>query len=197
MEKEINILNLANLFEISNDSQMNSYIASYPYLLNYFSNFDEISAENVVCGTHMVYGWMPTILDLRRKKISYEKAGEILTNAKKEKKISLDDLNNLSGLINNSLVGASKLLHFIQPNFFPIWDSKICSFVTGRKTPSDKKSHDAYLDFIDWIKREKESKSFREAHKQIEKTLNEHQEKEKMQKYKEMLEDTIKKLEQI
>jgi len=41
-----------------------SYIVSYPHLLGYFSAKTSLGAEDVVCGAHMVYGWMPTILEL-------------------------------------------------------------------------------------------------------------------------------------
>lgn len=34
--------------------------------------------------------------------------------------------------MNNSNVGASKLLHFMYPEKYPIWDSKICEIITGK-----------------------------------------------------------------
>ncbi len=41
--------------------------------------------------------------------------------------------DSLKEFTNNSSVGASKLLHFICPAFFPIWDSRVAKAFFGRK----------------------------------------------------------------
>ena len=40
------------------------YVAAYPHLLDYFGSKSTIQVRDVVCGSHMVYGWMPTVLEL-------------------------------------------------------------------------------------------------------------------------------------
>jgi hypothetical protein len=35
--------------------------------------------------------------------------------------------------INNSIVGTSKFLHFVNPENYPIWDSRVYSSITGKK----------------------------------------------------------------
>lgn len=47
--------------------------------------------------------------------------------------LSDKEITSLAKLVNNSLVGASKLLHFVAPNQFAIWDSKIYAFVFDQK----------------------------------------------------------------
>ena len=117
---------------ISNDD---SYLLSYPYLLNYFAAKPSFTPEDVVCGAHMAYGWMPTILDLYIKKpnIDLSIAAVLLNTVKVTGTLNDAQIEQLACLINNSLVGASKLLHFISPHNFAIWDSKVYAFVYQEK----------------------------------------------------------------
>jgi hypothetical protein len=111
-----------------------SYIASYPYLCALFGDKAVIDAGDVVLGAHMVYGWMPTVLGLDTsavRGVSLAQAGALLTAAK-TRDLDKDELLALKGLVNNSIVGASKLLHFVEPTRYPIWDSRLYRFRHGR-----------------------------------------------------------------
>ncbi len=112
-----------------------SYLLSYPHLLTYFSSKQEFSKSDFVCGAHMVYGWMPTILELypESPSINLEQAASLLTIAKKTGLLSDDQINQLASITNNSLVGASKLLHFTAPQSFAIWDSRVYTFLHLKK----------------------------------------------------------------
>lgn len=112
-----------------------SYIKSYEAIRTYFSERDVLSGADVIRGSHMVYGWMPTILDLYSEppNLSAEGAATILNGVKETGVITDDNLRKLVLFINNSLVGASKILHFISPETFPIWDPRIYSFVYDKK----------------------------------------------------------------
>ena len=122
------VLELEPTTQISRD---NSYVVSYPHILAHFRLLDVLSEKDFVCGAHIVYGWMPTILDLNpgKFKVPLNKGAEILTVAKKTGRLTDSELELLANLVNNSLVGASKLLHFVSPETFAIWDSKIYAFV--------------------------------------------------------------------
>jgi hypothetical protein len=111
-------------------SRDNSYVVSYPYVLAHFQGLNAFSERDFVCGAHIVYGWMPTVLDLNpgRLPIDLQRGAELLTQAKKTGRLADNDIELLVKLVNNSLVGTSKLLHFTAPNAFAIWDSKIYSF---------------------------------------------------------------------
>jgi hypothetical protein len=69
-----------------------------------------------------VYGWMPTIL--RSLEISNEQV-ELVRQSK--------DIGSAASVVrdfaippvNNSWVGSSKFLHFLNPDCFPIWDSHV------------------------------------------------------------------------
>lgn len=112
-----------------------SYILSYPHLLSYFASKQVLSAEDVVRGAHMAYGWMPTVLDLypESPNIDLDTGARLLNQAKSSGSLTDGEIEQLARLINNSLVGASKLLHFVSPQHFPIWDSKIYAFVFQEK----------------------------------------------------------------
>lgn len=72
---------------------------------------------------------MPTILKF--KTTEFEKAAEILQRARTEV-IKVSDLTCLSELVNNSIVGTSKLLHFVNPELYAIWDSRVARYFFGR-----------------------------------------------------------------
>ena len=104
------------------------YLQSYGNINNYFNKLDPIGGHEFIIGAHIVYGWMPTILKLNFE--SKERLGEcakILNSVKNcEEIISNDDLKTLAKPINNgSLIGTSKLLHFIEPTKYAIWDSNV------------------------------------------------------------------------
>lgn len=63
------------------------------------------------------------------EKLGFDLAAELLTQVRHTGIVSDRDLAALRGLVNNSLVGASKLLHFVAPGHFAIWDSNIYAFV--------------------------------------------------------------------
>jgi hypothetical protein len=73
------------------------------------------------------YSWMPTIPEWR-KELDWEKCKKALEilNIKKGEPDSLRELLQLIvPTINNSIVGASKVLHFYCPEYVPIIDSNV------------------------------------------------------------------------
>ena len=53
--------------------------------------------------------------------------------------------------MNNSNVGASKLLHFIYPEKYPIWDSKICEIITDKSNPQKVQNTLNYINYCEAI----------------------------------------------
>ena len=92
-----------------------TYDVSYPEFLKYFYDIKVITKHNLVIGINFTYGWMPTIFDFRSD--NFDEAIEILNNAKKGLTLTVAQLESLKGLFNNSLVGTTKLLHFINSSF--------------------------------------------------------------------------------
>jgi hypothetical protein len=123
---------MKNIFQLESETRIpkTSYIISYPHMISYFRSLDEITVPNFVCGAHMIYGWMPTILDLYpdNSESGLVDGAKILTEAQRGTNVTDEQIRILASLVNNSLIGASKLLHFVNPNSYPIWDSKIYRF---------------------------------------------------------------------
>lgn len=68
----------------------------------------------MIIGISFTYSWMPTILKSMKLE-NTEKAIILLNKVKRGKILSVDELLILKETFNNSLVGSSKLLHFINP----------------------------------------------------------------------------------
>lgn len=123
------------------------YLIAYSVFINYFSSIDKITANELIIGAHLVYGWMPTILTLGKNDLVC--SCEALNRVKAGELLQLEDLIRLQEIVNNSVVGLSKLLHFIRPDRYPIWDSNVASFVSQGPYPQHK-INDAryYMHFI-------------------------------------------------
>ena len=126
------------------------YMISYPILLEAAQNLMlSMGANAVVPIAHIAYGWMPTIL---KKYNSDQKELRRVFEAKDvgsicEAKVCVAGFN--TSPINNSIVGLSKVLHFINPHYFPIWDSRVAIHF-GIKNQSVN-SVNKYYDYLDII----------------------------------------------
>lgn len=77
---------------------------------------------------HMAYGWMPTIVET-----SFSDHDMDIWEVAESGEISNNFFSRLKSCINNSVVGASKFLHFINPQAYAIWDSRVYAAVTNKK----------------------------------------------------------------
>jgi hypothetical protein len=145
----------------------NSYIQSYKEFIKYFDGLDEIKKENLIIGSHLVYGWMPKVLrlNLRQEK----EVLQILNEVKRGVLISKTNLETLRSAIGNSMVGVSKLLHFISPKKYAIWDSRVYSYIHNGVKPYDYqiKRPELYLEYL----QEMEKVSKETAVKEIQSTV--------------------------
>lgn len=102
------------------------------------------------------YSWMPTIPKWIREAVNEEYTLEVLQKIQKGEKPIKEDLIMFVGLINNSIVGTSKVLHFIAPDYVPVLDSKVLenwnwffkktATATFPKTYTTGKKIDVYLE---------------------------------------------------
>jgi len=111
------------------------YLNSYPSILDFCSqhrgNFTNGTAMLTVC---MAYSWMPRIpenISINDDMLS------LLNVVHLSNKLKSDELRILKTGINNSMVGLSKVLHFINPSLYPIWDSNIAKLVVLGKSQKD------------------------------------------------------------
>lgn len=132
--------------------RLNSFIITYPSLLKFFQERDTVSSSDFVIASHMVYGWMPTMLELYTPdpQVDLEWASCLLTRIKTGNDITDAELGRLIKLVNNSLVGVSKLLHFAKPDKFSIWDSRVYRYFY-QENPYHNRVNDIskYRSFLD------------------------------------------------
>jgi len=163
----VQLNDIAKNIEFNKDD---SYLKTYPYFISYFKNLDKITTENIVIGISLVYSWMPTIL----KKLDLTNINllaSILNKAKSDELIKEEEFESLKNAFNNSVVGSSKLLHFINPEKYAIWDSKVYQSLHGKTPYHDTLNKTVrYYEYIKWIESVRDEDSFKyffETMKQI------------------------------
>lgn len=137
------------------DFLQRGYLKSYYYFLEYFHDIHEFESRHVVIGAGFTYSWMDTILSWRiENEQALVSAAKVLTEAKKIK--SIDDIKttpigDLKGVVSDSYIGTSKLLHFVNPGVFPIYDSHICRYVHGEVEKYHVNTKKRFFGYIDEI----------------------------------------------
>jgi len=145
------------------------YNISYFHFLEFFNNKQRLKKNDLIIGSNFTYGWMPTILNFKTNE--FDSAVSILNKAKNPVRISDDELITLKKLINNSLVGTSKLLHFINPNVYAIWDSRVCNFLTGKSYKYKVEKIDLFWSYLDLCEEISESPNFLNIHNKYKKKI--------------------------
>lgn len=146
------------------DSTKDIYVEMYKYYTNFFKEKDILTESDVVIGIGFTYSWMPTILkNLNLSKL--DRVTSILNNVKQGVEISDDDLLLLKEFSNNSLVGASKLLHFINPEQYAIWDSRVFKFLNNNKAAHKYKLEKVhvYREYLSYLSNLKASESLNDV----------------------------------
>ena len=100
----------------------------------------------------IAYSWMPTML---KHKGDYKKINQLIFKAKNED-LEISELEEFKSLVNNSIVGVSKVLALCYPDRFAIWDSRVAKALNLKSSAVVK--IEIYLTYI---------KSIRDASKEI------------------------------
>ena len=152
------------------DSQ--TYYTSYPHFIEYFKKLESITKHNLIIGINFTYGWMPTTFKFKSENPdnSFRKTLAILNQAKKAGGVlNYPQIETLKQFFNNSLVGTSKLLHFVCPKSVPIWDSNVYRYITGTE-PYDNSIGDieAYMSYVEFCYYITAFDRYTELHRQVE-----------------------------
>lgn len=148
-----------------------TYDVSYLEFLKYFKDIKIITKHNLVISINFTYGWMPTIFDFRSE--DFNEAIKILNNAKNGIIPTANQLDILKGLFNNSLVGTTKLLHFINPEIFAIWDSRVYRYLTGNEAYNHRIGNsETYLSFLSFMNNLTQREEYEKVHNSICKKLD-------------------------
>jgi len=105
-------------------SRAATYMMTYPALLSLARHSETDNREKFLHMATATYGWMPRIVRLDPDHLS--RAVEVFTQALTVTENSWEDvpIHHVADCL-HSVVGASKLLHFANPDVFPIWDSNV------------------------------------------------------------------------
>lgn len=109
------------------------------------------------------YGWMPTILkSCDPSRFNQDSPiSKVRSVSTREEGAHLIDVMDDEAPVNNSWVGTSKFIHFLNPDMFPIWDSRVakCFGMNWPNQYNKKLAYSSYFNFIhdeigaghDWI----------------------------------------------
>ena len=108
-----------------------SYSKVYPCLVEHFAKLHNPTWCDAIVALHIVYGWMPTIPGTALRTVptweceQRENLLRILERASSGETLTHDDVVSVQSFCNRSVIGASKLLHFLCPGQNPIWDRNV------------------------------------------------------------------------
>ncbi len=125
-----NALNRSRYNQLVSELNKNAYIkwqnelkaGTYKSYMNTKCNsFDDLK---IIAG--MAYSWMPTMLSFYGNNVDEKKLMKLIASFKQnDLDCRIELATELSKIINNSIVGTSKVLHIINPDFAPMIDSRV------------------------------------------------------------------------
>ena len=146
---------------------------SYKNFINYFSSLKVIDLSNVIIGAYFTYGWMPTMLTLNTESNLLNEIVDISNKVKNGAIIATEEIGVVAKVINNSIVGASKYLHFVNPNLHAIWDSRVYSYLHQKKPYGYRVScPNTYLEYLNILNQLSFDERFASLKKNLERDLD-------------------------
>lgn len=128
------------------ERRLYTYLKTYPHIRATVAGFKRVSSDELYTTIAIAYGLMPTAMNLRRGDMEPFLA-PLNHLHKNGTRLSASELEGLKALINNSIVGTSKVLHFLSPETYPVWDSRIDRFLNGEPRP-ETNSIPRYRDYL-------------------------------------------------
>ena len=122
---------LSSMQNAKNNNNYDWINQSYPHIIKFFNNKKKFNDHDVIIGCYIIYGWMPTMLD-NFNVYNNNNFTRFLNRAKKHnqnRRFASQDIESIASYINNSIIGASKVLHFINPDVYAIWDSRVFKYL--------------------------------------------------------------------
>lgn len=126
------------------------YLQTYPHIISGTARIKEFLPHDVtsfVVIAQMAYGWMPTI-----PRISIGHYNDTFWEDIENGSLDIDFLTALKAFCNNSVIGMSKVLHFLNPVQYAIWDRKNCIVLTGLTSHSTANKIFRYIEYCEDIR---------------------------------------------
>lgn len=160
-------------FQDANNTRAESsdpFHRSYQHFVGYFADREELVERDLVIGCYFSYGWMPTMLELRGDL----RATIELTNRVKSQgcRLTNEEIKEVASNVNGSIVGTSKLLHFIRPDVHAIWDTRVYRYL-HQKNPYHYRVQklEAYGGYLEYLAELHQDKRFDALKKRLEKEI--------------------------
>lgn len=125
---------------------------AYESMVRFFSGVDRIDADMLTVVAQAAYGWMPTMLELRGTHGITERFGTALdaaATAHQGHDISVAHVEALASTVNNSVVGASKVLHLLSPSRYPIWDRVVARYLLQESAYKFIRCAAVYVEYVE------------------------------------------------
>jgi hypothetical protein len=127
------------------DPTLDCYSALLEFVSRAAASRDEVSLMGIA---HTIYGWMPTMLAFDDKAV----VPEFWANTEAGS-LDVAFLEPLKKAVNNSVVGASKVLHFLNPEAYAIWDSRVFRGITSLPGYDSQVNRiERFVEYTQWIR---------------------------------------------
>jgi hypothetical protein len=147
-----------------------TYLITYPEYIRYFREIKgKIEHHHLLIGIGFAYSWMPRIL--RILKAIDNNTLNIINNAKGESYISKEDIEVLMDTFDNSITSVSKLLHFIHPEKYGIFDNKVFSSIASKRLSNQKDKAGLYLSYTRLIEDVTKLDEYENIHDEVQEKL--------------------------
>jgi hypothetical protein len=128
-----------------------TYLATYANIRSLATTPGHIGVARFNQLATMVYGWMPRIVRIDQGHLMPALAAVAAAQLATPATVHAVPILALAECL-RSLVGASKVLHFVNDTVFPIWDSKIETFRLGGNLPHGQMTRiENYLAYVDEV----------------------------------------------
>lgn len=145
-----------------------TYRYTYDRYIQYFQDKslqEDLTEQDLYVGFAMAYSWMATIKQLDPRIDTIQTAVSALSRLRRLRpsdveveastaaRISPEQAAEIGTMIEpvrqflSSVIGTSKLLHFVNPDVFPIWDSVIHKFCDSLKQTRASDSLNRYVEY--------------------------------------------------
>lgn len=162
----LSITDVVNDSHIPIPTHIAGYNLCYSEFIEYFKSNHILNRHSFIIGANFTYAWMPRILKLKAKYI--DSAVEIINEIRKGAELTVNDYQIIKNCINGSIVGTSKLLHFIYPQKYPIWDSHVCRYLSSKnEIPFNPDAIKDYINYRELVLTLTESDQYTQVHQRI------------------------------
>ena len=152
-------LSLAKSDSVRNRIATEEGLDDFQAIIRVVARRNVLDWDEVVSIIHMVYGWMPTMLrpTVKHSESEKDRLIKVLKVVKQGGFLNSTQLSWVQRFSNRSIVGASKMLHALNPTNYVIWDSRVAEvFMWQGVTQATYSTLERYVEYLEtlreWVK---------------------------------------------